>query len=439
MMKVTNWLLSSSFPTDTLIAVCTFLTLSDISSLDRAATNHVHNGRQYLLQAFSLLMLPLNFDAISSAAEAAVEANKLLFFTSSRFHNVRSVKFPYPIRDFAMRQVSQFLQLEELRLKSPYLKRFDLLHVGQACPRIHTLCIKCPYLGTTLQGGVSEEGQAVMSEVQHFPALTDLTLAYCDALQDSCLEVIARGCRALRVLDVECSGSITGPGICALCGLCVSLTSLDLSGCAGFSLTDAILMAVSDSLPGLRTLRLRDSGAVTWRGVLHLLARKNALQHLALPRCTSVDFADGRPLEQLHLSLSQSRQSGGLSDLLTLDVSRILSVDDGCVQALGALCPVLRVLFVQNCPLLSDACLSVFEGSFSSLVQLHVGNTRSIDASRMTLVALESLNARKGGDFVVVDTCFEWNLQDALEDIFYDHDMDGEEYFEDDVWDGGDY
>ena len=113
-------------------------------------------------------------------------------------------------------------------------------------------------------------GRAVLLELKHFCALTSLTLSCHNGLDETGLVAIgeAFGSR-LRSLTLACKSGFTGDDVGLLCLQCVSLTYLDLSGCR--RITDASIIAVSDSLPSLSTLDLSNSQDLNWAGVCEAL------------------------------------------------------------------------------------------------------------------------------------------------------------------------
>ena len=357
---------------DSIGEMVSFLTLPEILRLDQA-----FNNSSVLSQTFANVAGTIDFD-FGVAGDSCVETTKLVSFVASKFPTARSLTFRYPVNNrFSVRLVSQFKDLGHLSVSSNFLYTSDLMTIGKACPSLQTLSLR----SICTEG--RDEGRAVLSELQHFPALTDLTVAYCRDLDDSCLQLIGTGCKALKSLNVECSQGITGRGVSLLCQQCVSLTCLDVSDCP--DMTDDVLQAVSDSLPRLRTLKLRDCDNLTWQGVWPLLSRKSkSLWHLALPRCFSVDFSGATALPPC--------------GLISLDVSFLTSVTDQFVKALSRWCPTLQELTVKGCPQLTSECMQFLEDKFQSLRSLHIGTLST--TPHLTQMDLDALITARGDGFL---------------------------------------
>lgn len=372
--------LSDQFPTDTLVNVCSFLSLSELSNLDRAVTNRSHRGRLALLEAFFLLPLKLDFGVVKSA----IQAVRFLVYAISRFDNVREVIIRFAMT-LSVPSFSKFSKLEKLLVKNPYLCKLDLMTVGTSCSSLRSLSILTPY------SDEGSEGPAIMTELRHFSSLAELTLEGSDRLDDSCLQAIAEGCRVLQSLTIQSCNRVSAAGVRQLCERCSTLTALDLSECA--DLLDDDVVALSDSLPGLRSLTLGGQRFLTNASVQYLLLRPEggALLHLSLPRCSSLDLSSDTGL------LASTRCKDRLADLHSLDLSDIETVDDASVQALGLFCGQgLLELRMLCCPRLTDAIAAVLESAFRSLrqVRLTVG---SAAGSSLTVAALEGLEISMRG------------------------------------------
>ena len=405
-------LLSSTFPTDTLVHVCSFLPLPALSSLDRAATSHSQSARRHLLAAYSLLPLCVDFSTAITNARANgsgsgsastsscdfEQTEALIDFISSRFRSLRAAMFPFALRSVSLRFLKVFAQLERLHVKNMFLDLHDLVQLGEFCPRVRELCVERPYTDVG-------DGQAVMSEIGCFSALMSLTLRGCDDLDELSLAAIGEGCGCLETLTIEGCELISGSCIVLLCQRCPCLTYLDLTRSAIF-MTDSEVIAISDALADLQCLLLEGHVQVTTCAVQHILFRASPLKKLSLSHCTSVSFST--------CSFSFDRASRGLAALEYLNLSCIDQLSDTHMQRLGLLCEKLEELRLDNCPMLTGESVMTLEKGFRNLQRVSLGSELSSEKVVSSFAStLRCLHEQIQGKFIVL---FENPKRDLFDD-----------------------
>ena len=117
-------------------------------------------------------------------------------------------------------------------------------------------------------------------------SLRHVSLNGCDLITDTCISVIAHGCRLLQSIDLTGCRRVTDVGVSAVGNGCPVLQSIDLSGCD--NVTDVGVSAVGDGCPLLQSINLSRCRSVTDVGVSAVGNGCPLLQSINLGHCNSV-------------------------------------------------------------------------------------------------------------------------------------------------------
>mmetsp|Transcript_3546 Transcript_3546/g.5520 ORF Transcript_3546/g.5520 Transcript_3546/m.5520 type:complete len:1201 (+) Transcript_3546:1755-5357(+) len=184
--------------------------------------------------------------------------------------------------------------------------------------------------------------------------LDELTLRGCDKLSDQGLKFLSDPthstasdtpmCDTIHKLNLAYCTGLTGPGILSMLTACATLEDLDLSGLATIA-TDSFVHSVSRTVPTLQRLTLHKCLLLT-DAVLCSLADNLWLEHLDVTGCHKLSDAG---LEVL---------SEACSGLRSVCVRRVKKITNKTVFALLRNCTGIQKIDVQDCPLVSRACLT---------------------------------------------------------------------------------
>ena len=196
------------------------------------------------------------------------------------------------------------------------------------------------------------------------PAMTRLTAARCGKITNHGVEIIAQKKRgALRALNVACCDKVSDDGVEILAKYCTKLQSVDLSGCP--RVRDRSVYAMS-KLIGLRTIALDGCAEVTDEAFVKLVISTTELHSLSLKRCSSITEGGLRFMRVLPVPWGM-RKHRNCSELKTLRVGQNNNISDEFIIMVAVLCPKLRTLEVNTCPLVGgDEAM----GSLGDLLEL---------------------------------------------------------------------
>ncbi|KAJ0403832.1 hypothetical protein ATCC90586_000498 [Pythium insidiosum] len=179
------------------------------------------------------------------------------------------------------------------------------------------------------------------------PTLVDVTLDYCDWLDDNSVRLLARQCPSLHTASLQHCRQLTDYGVAAFADVLPKpvIASLAVSHCP--RVTDTALLALLVKCPRLRELRAAS------------LSRFEGFTLEGLPRST------GYALETLYLARNarmhpqlvpclMTRLGNPATRLREIDVSFCPQVDDDALVAIGRHAPALRVFRAAFCVQLTD-------------------------------------------------------------------------------------
>lgn len=281
-------------PTDVLsFALYPYLSLTDITRVDMAVTNHTLRPLLYHIYPYldltrvkervSKSKLMWFFQRSLCVSEVVLDSHLLsyeitdifeyLTHHSSECVSVVSLDVSACIRNIHvshMVQVSEWCSnLTHLVLKGytrqelfshshthslRSLRSLDLSKSVHTDELTHSIATHCSgLLSLTLNECHTVRDDTIVTIARACTSLTHLHLVRCDKLHDTALNALSTHCHSLTHLNVKRVHKLTDVGVSSL-SRCTALTTLDLTGCS--KITTASLVALTGSCTALTTLTL---------------------------------------------------------------------------------------------------------------------------------------------------------------------------------------
>lgn len=207
------------------------------------------------------------------------------------------------------------------------------------------------------------------------PSITRITAAQCPRVTDAAVRVLARkkGARlsALRIPGCE---NVTDDGIEILAKNCIYLRSLDLSGCP--NVRDRSVFAMG-ALHGLEEVALDGCCEVTDEAARHLFTSATNLTSLSIKGCSSLTE---KGLSYMHETVVPwgMRRHYNCAELATFRIGSNTYVSDKFIMVLTAVCPRLRILEVEACPLIGGDEAMGKVGGLGELADLRLDSLQRV-------------------------------------------------------------
>lgn len=181
------------------------------------------------------------------------------------------------------------------------------------------------------------------------PAITRITATRCKAITDRGVNIIARKKGAvLQALNLAGCEYVSDNGVELLAKHCSNLRFIDLSGCP--RVRDRSVFAIS-SLVGLQSIALDGCAEVSDEAIRHLFNSVTQLKSLSIKGCTSVTEEGLRFMHEMPVPWG-TRKHRNCAQLETLRIGKNNYISDEFMKVLAVVCPHLRTLEVDTCPLI---------------------------------------------------------------------------------------
>lgn len=238
-------------------------------------------------------------------------------------------------------------------------------------------------------------------------SIKSILMTKMESASGASMQAIAKYCKEVRVLDLTSCSLVRDSGILALTSQCTSLEHLNTSGC-GLLRQDSC-MYIASNLVGLVFLDLRFNSRVNDE-FLQLLGKKcRKLKFLKL--CNTKRTTDFEVTNAGIIGLS------GLSELVSLDISRVRLVTSAALSLGLTHWPNLRHLSLESCPYVDDDVLLAMSNNLCLLESLDISWCRRctdtgvavvVSALSRTLenVNLNGLSYCAGDTFRAIATCY---------------------------------
>ena len=179
-------------------------------------------------------------------------------------------------------------------------------------------------------------------------SLRELVLDECHSFDDDSLYAIAKGSMRLNYLSLRHCRFLTDAGLCTLAEGMPTLTSLILDGLP--LITDKTVHAIVNFLGDMKHLSLIDSMKnITDSAFEPLVLRMKSLVSLNIPSCINITNLTIQSLVQKEV-LYGYKPTGGLPNMVSLDVSGCPNLNDLSISWLAAGLDGLQVLKMSDCP-----------------------------------------------------------------------------------------
>lgn len=207
------------------------------------------------------------------------------------------------------------------------------------------------------------------------PSITCITAAQCPRVTDAAVRVLARkkGAR-LSALRVPGCRDVTDDGIEILAKNCICLRSLDLSGCPNVRERSVFAMG---ALHGLEEVALDGCCEVTDEAVRHLFTSATKLTSLSVKGCDSLTEKGLNYMHEMAVPWGLRRHYN-CAELATFRIGSNIHVSDKFIMVLTAVCPRLRFLEVETCPLIGGDEAMGKVGGLSVLVDLRLDSLQRV-------------------------------------------------------------
>lgn len=193
-----------------------------------------------------------------------------------------------------------------------------------------------------------DANSALLSVIQHCPALTGLDLSGFANLDDQALLTIAKQCTGLQTLSLSNCYELTDASLITLSVYCTQLQKLNIQ-CLE-SVTDAAVIALIWQCKGLKALDLYDCSQLTQLSLLALVQNCSALEEL---RLGSPPFNEGVLSTATLLSLAHYCCLHG-GNLRRLNLHDCEHVTNEVLAAFARSNYKLQIVDVGSCCLLTD-------------------------------------------------------------------------------------
>lgn len=279
--------------------------------------------------------------------------------------------------------------------------------------------------------------RGLMAIAEAVPTLEVLEIAGASLVTDAALRMLALNCVRLRRLNISNCLGVRGAGLGALGEACTGLLELDIAGCAHIGgdwallrclyaftrleklnvarcalMTDSVLQTLAAQCGAhLRSLVLTDCFNVTDAGVVNMAQKCHKLEELALDRCAKsekitdtscaalgehcpklriINLAGCRFLTDAALQWLASGCGGALEHLNLADDAQIT---DASTRFLGANCPQLHSIVLDNVTNISDVGLRLLATGCPKLRELRVRGLYLVSDGAARDFGIEGLRA----------------------------------------------
>lgn len=181
------------------------------------------------------------------------------------------------------------------------------------------------------------------------PSIAKISVAQCPRVTDAAVRILARKKgRALLSLNVAGCKNVTDDGVEVLAKYCSSLRSLDVSGCP--RVRDRSVYAMS-TLHGLEEVILDGCAEVSNEAARHLFNNVTKLTYLSIKGCPNLTEAGLRYMYEIPVPWGVRRHHN-CAQIETFRIGSNTFVSDDFVMVLAIICPRMRILEVESCPLI---------------------------------------------------------------------------------------
>ena len=248
-----------------------WLTISEISRLDRAACNRYTRAR--FLDSISSNMVTLNGSREKSYGNDYISwlISRNIKIKYFRGHRTRFID---GLSSFLLTKDSTNLNwrknLEEANFHNCLKARTSIISILENCPGLKLLNLAELFLTPTNLSAISS----------FVPSLLSLNLKGNAKITDRSMIIVAKNCPLIHTLNLSHCKLLTEVSYSIICSS-LNLIHLDLTGCTDFS--DLILLKIAPHLKNLKTLHLSCCNGFSTLNLGIALKKMVKLEYLSLP------------------------------------------------------------------------------------------------------------------------------------------------------------